>query len=59
MTATLLKTSGHAAFALHYHIVFVTKYRHRCLTKKMLAQLREQLARVCRAWRCELLELNG
>lgn len=54
-----LKTSGHAAFALQFHIVFVTKYRHACLTAEMLGQMKVQMERVCRSWRCELLEFNG
>jgi len=32
MTPIALRTSGHAAFALHFHVVFVTKYRHKCPT---------------------------
>lgn len=59
MTPIALRASGHAAFALHFHVVFVTKYRHKCLTRPMLAQMREQMTRVCAAWRCELLEFNG
>jgi putative transposase len=59
MNEITLKTSGHAAFALQFHIVFVTKYRHACLTAEMLDQTPAQLERVCRSWRCELLEFNG
>ncbi|MDO8414724.1 MAG: IS200/IS605 family transposase [Agitococcus sp.] len=59
MQEHLLRTSGHAAFALQYHLVFVTKYRHKCLTAEMLEQLRVQFLRVCLAWRCELTEFNG
>jgi putative transposase len=59
MQDTSLRTSGHAAFRLQFHIVFVTKYRHECLTAEMLEQMREQMARVCRSWRCELSEFNG
>jgi putative transposase len=55
----MLKTSGHAAFALQYHLVFVTKYRHPCLSAQMLAQMRSQFERVCESWRCELTEFNG
>ena len=49
----------HCVYQLQYHLVIVTKYRNRCLTKQMLAQLRticeEQLARKEGA----LLEFNG
>jgi putative transposase len=54
-----LKTSGHAVFALNYHIVFVTKYRHECLTSEILSEMKVQLERVCKKWRCELSEFNG
>jgi putative transposase len=59
MQAQSLKTSGHAAFRLQFHVVFVTKYRHCCLTAEMLTQMREQMTRVCKSWRCALLEFNG
>lgn len=59
MQANSLRTSGHAAFSLQFHIIFVTKYRHPSLTAEMLAQMHTQLKRVCRSWRCELLEFNG
>lgn len=59
MSEKLLKTSGHAVFALQTHIVFVTKYRHGCLTAAMLASMREQIERICKEWRCDLMELNG
>lgn len=55
----MIKTSGHAAFVLQFHIVFVTKYRHHCLTAAMLARTAEVLRKVCVDWRCELLECNG
>jgi putative transposase len=31
----------HCVFDLHYHLVIVTKYRRRCITKPMLDRLRE------------------
>lgn len=54
-----LRTSGHAAFALYFHIIFVTKCRHKCLTAEMLVQMREQFERVAKSWRCEITEFNG
>jgi putative transposase len=54
-----IKTQGHAVFALQYHMVFVTKYGHRCLTGEMLNRLHVVFADVLGKWRCELLELDG
>lgn len=56
---TTLKTSGHAAFSLYYHLVLTTKYRHTCLTAEMLDRMREILCAVLSDWRCELVEFNG
>lgn len=57
--ASVLKTRGHAAFSLYYHLVLTTKYRHKCLTSEMLVRLREVLVAVLADWRCELIEFNG
>lgn len=59
MQENLLKTSGHGVFAIQWHIIFVTKYRHSCLTKSMLLEMKKHIAEVCKKWRCELLEFNG
>ena len=54
-----LKTRGHAAFSLYYHLVLTTKYRHKCLTAEMRARMREIITDVLSTWRCELVEFNG
>ena len=59
MQHTIFDTSGHAVFALHTHIVFVTKYRHKCITQEMLVLLKKQANQVCTKWRCKLIEFNG
>ena len=59
MRHNVLQTSGHAAYALQTHIVFVTKYRHKCLTAEMLNTMKAQIERVCLKWRCRLMEFNG
>jgi len=35
-----LRTSNHAAYSLHYHIILSIKYRHKCVTEEMLERLR-------------------
>lgn len=54
-----LQTSGHAAYALLTHVIFVTKYRHECLTAPMLESMKTQIERVCEGWRSSLIEFNG
>ena len=53
------KTSNHAAYSLHYHLILTVKYRHRCITAEMLERMRAIFADVCKSWRCELIEFNG
>ena len=48
----------HCVYALHYHLVLTTKYRRRCITKPILARLREIAAQRCKDWRGDLIEFN-
>ena len=49
----------HCVFALTYHLVIVTKYRRRCITKPVLERLREISGQRCEDWGGELVEFNG
>jgi putative transposase len=49
----------HCVYALHYHLVIVTKYRRRCITKPILERLREIAAQRCEDWGGKLIEFNG
>ena len=49
----------HCVYALHYHLVLVTKYRRKCITGSMLDRLREIIARRREDWGGELIEFNG
>ena len=49
----------HCVYALHYHLVMVTKYRRKCLTAPMLARFREIAAARCEGWGGKLLEVKG
>ena len=53
------KTLNHCTFNLKVHLVLVTKYRRRCISKLMLLRLREICSRLCEQWECKLLEFNG
>lgn len=50
---------NHCAYALHYHLVLVTKYRRSCITGPMLARLRDIAEARCHGWGGALLEMNG
>jgi putative transposase len=54
-----LKAKEHCVYRLHYHIVFVTKYRRKCLDAEMLAGFRAIAGRLCEQWHCTLVECNG
>lgn len=53
------KSSSHAVYSLRLHIVFVTKYRRRTLSPRLLKYLRGAFAEILASWRCELLEFGG
>jgi putative transposase len=56
---TILKSLSHSVYNLNYHLVIVTKYRRKVITKAMLTDLEGIFSNVCAAWRCELVEFNG
>jgi len=49
----------HCVYALHYHLVAVTRYRRRCITAPMLERFREIATARCEGWGGKLLEVNG
>ena len=54
-----LRHGRHCVFALHAHLVFVTKYRRNVLNKEHLDAMRPILAKVCQDFDAELVEFNG
>ena len=54
-----LKEHAHCVYRIFYHIVFVTKYRRKVLSREMLERLREHFERICTNAGCELVEFNG
>ena len=54
-----IRTGRHCAFALHAHLVFVTKYRHKVFTSAHLTRMEEIMRAVCEDFECELVEFNG
>lgn len=54
-----LSSLHHCAFSLNYHLVLVTKYRRKAITKEMLTRLNEIFDETLNKWDCKLLEFNG
>ncbi|MCX5345703.1 IS200/IS605 family transposase [Streptomyces atratus] len=54
-----IRTGRHCTFALHAHLVFVTKYRHRVFSDAHLKRMEEITRAVCADFECELIEFNG
>lgn len=54
-----VRTGRHCVFALHAHLVFVTKFRHRVFADRHLVRLEEIMQSVCADFECELVEFNG
>jgi len=54
-----IRTGRHCVFALHAHLVFVTKYRHKVFTDRHLTRLEEIMRAICADFESELVEFNG
>ena len=49
----------HCVYLIHFHLVVVTKYRRKCITKPMLSRLEEIFRDTLSKWECELIEFDG
>ena len=54
-----LSHGRHCVFAMHVHLVFVTKYRYRVFDGKAVESLRMIFAKVCTDFATTLVEMNG
>jgi putative transposase len=54
-----IRTGRHCVFALHAHLVFVTKFRHKVFTDTHLNRMEEIMRDVCADFETELREFNG
>jgi len=57
--ASDFRTGRHCVFALHVHLVFVTKYRRHVFNAEHLAAMRELFSRICADFEAELVEFDG
>jgi putative transposase len=54
-----LQALHHCVFSLRFHLVLVTKYRRKAITKDMLERLRVIFRETLEKWQSELIEFNG
>jgi putative transposase len=57
--STDLRKGRHCVYALHVHLVFVTKYRRQVLTAAAHDTLRAIFAKVCQDFGATLVQSNG
>lgn len=58
-TSRSLRSGRHCVFNMHAHLVFVTKYRKRIFSKKILKRLSEIFSSVCNDFESTLEEVKG
>lgn len=54
-----IRTGRHCVFKLHVHLVFVTKYRKKVFTDKILHDLELIFQDVAQDFETEIIEMNG
>ena len=54
-----IRTGRHCVYALHVHLVFVTKYRRQVFDKKSLEKLKSIFSNVCHDFESRLIEFEG
>jgi putative transposase len=54
-----IRTGRHCVFAIHAHLVFVTKYRKRVFTSESLDIVKEVMQKVCDDFGVELAAFEG
>jgi putative transposase len=54
-----LRRGRHCVFALHVHLIFVTKYRRKVFDGEAIDRLNTHFSRVCGDFESRLVEMNG
>ena len=57
--ASDFRTGRHCVFAIHAHLVFVTKYRRHVFAKQHITALRAIFASICTDFEATLVEFDG
>lgn len=56
---TSLNLLSHCSYKITLHLVICTKYRKKCIDKKMLERLEEIFSNILAKWEGEIVEFNG
>jgi putative transposase len=59
MAKQQLQALHHCIYSLHYHLVLVTKYRRKAITREMHERLHSIFQETLEKWDSELIEFNG
>ncbi len=57
--STAIRRGRTCVFKMHVHLVFVTKYRRKVFTRKILRNLEPIFSKIASGFDAELVELNG
>ncbi len=57
--STILRKASHSVFSIHLHIIFVTKYRRKVLTKQMIEEAKIVWKRILESNNCLLSNCEG
>ena len=53
-----LRKNRHSVYKLTYHIVLVTKYRHKCITNDIFNAVKRKVESVIENWNGSVIEIN-
>ena len=57
--STHIHSGRHCVFNMHVHLVFITKYRKSCFSKKYLTLMKKVFESVCIDFESKLMEFDG
>lgn len=53
-----LNKNRHSVYKLNYHIVLVTKYKHKCINEELFGLISSDIHRLVDGWNGEVLKIN-
>ena len=53
-----LQKNRHSVYKLTYHIVLVTKYRHKCINEELFNVMQEESNRIFESWNGSVIEMS-
>ena len=54
-----INSNRHSVYSLKYHLVVITKYRHKCINSEILDELEKIFTRLLNDKDCKVLEFKG